>query len=146
MYCFIYSVIPVQHRVTLAQKYLRKQMLSKYTSVFASVWPSLACELQLLYTIGRTHVGQEPVIPRTYTQITQPQIVTETTLKCVFYLWLAGRHFKGAFFSSANKRSPSLLLEHSCVHGFKSIPVTTVSNSTFMYRFFKGSVRLPSYQ
>lgn len=64
------------------------------------------------------------------------------TKMCV--LSLPGRlSFQGGIFPSANKRSPSSLLwEHSCAQSLGNIAVTALQ--TFLYRLFKGSLRLSS--
>lgn len=102
---------------------------------------SFVYELQLLHITGRIYVVPESVAIRMQTKIIQPQMVTGTVLKCVFYLWVAGYTC-----SSINKRSPSLPLEHSYVRSFKSIPATIVFNSTFMYRYFKRPLKLLSFE
>lgn len=55
---------------------------------------SFVYELQLLHITGRIYVVPESVAIRMQTKIIQPQMVTGTVLKCVFYLWVAGCHFK----------------------------------------------------
>lgn len=70
----------------------------------------LVCELQPLCAAGRTHEAQETAATRMSTQIMQPQIVTEPTPKCMFYLCLAGCHFKEAFFPQQTKG-----LHHPCL-------------------------------
>lgn len=70
----------------------------------------LVCELQPLCAAGRTHEAQETVVTCMSTQIMQPQIVTESTLKRVLYLCLAGCHLKEAFFPQQTKG-----LHHPCL-------------------------------
>lgn len=62
-------------------------------------------------------------------------------------LFSGGRmSFQWCVFLSANKSSPSLPLEYSYVHSFKSLPVTTMFNGTSIYRCSQRPLNLPTLE
>lgn len=105
---------------------------------------SLLCDLQSPCAAGRTHQAQETVLTCMSTQIMQPQIATESTLKCVVYLCLAGCHFKDAFFPQQTKGKAPIIAAFRAQLPTEPWEHAVTALQTLLYRLLKGSLRLSS--